>query len=55
MSDTLYLTLGMTIVAVTCTYFCDLARREGHRALMWTMALAAGGFFVAAFYFGSQA
>ncbi len=54
MSDTLYLTLGAAIATVTSAYFCELAWREGHRALMWTMGLSAGAFFVVALFFGIQ-
>jgi hypothetical protein len=53
-SDSLYLTLGAAIATVTSAYFCELAWREGHRALMWTMGLAAGVFFVVALFFGIQ-
>jgi hypothetical protein len=53
-SDSLYPFLGAAVGAVVSAYLCLLARREGHTALMWTMALAAGAFFVAALLFGSQ-
>jgi hypothetical protein len=53
-SDSLYPFVGATVGAVVSAYFWLLARREGHRALMWTMGLAAGAFFVAALFFGSQ-
>jgi hypothetical protein len=53
-SDSLYPFLGEAVGGVVSAYFCLLARREGYRALMWTMGLAAGMFFVAALFFGSQ-
>jgi hypothetical protein len=54
MSDSLYPFLGAAVAAVVSAYFSLLARREGHRALVWAMGLAAGAFFVAALVFGSQ-
>jgi hypothetical protein len=54
MNNPLYPFLGAAVAAVVSAYFSLLARREGYRALMWTMALAAGAFFVAALFFGSQ-
>jgi hypothetical protein len=53
-SDSLYPFLGAAVGAVVSGYFWLLARREGHTALVWTMELAAGAFFVAALVFGSQ-
>jgi hypothetical protein len=53
-NDSLYPFLGAVVGAVVSAYFWLLARREGQKALMWTMALAAGAFFVAALVFGSQ-
>jgi integral membrane sensor domain MASE1 len=54
MNDSLYPFLGAAVGAVVSAYFWQLARREGHRPLMWTMGLATGVFFVAALFFGSQ-
>jgi hypothetical protein len=53
-SDSLYPFVGAAVGAVVSGYFWVLARREGRTPLMWTMALAAGAFFVAALLFGSQ-
>jgi hypothetical protein len=53
-SNTHFLTLGAAIATVTSAYFCELAWREGHRALMWTMGLSAGAFFVGTLFFGMQ-